>query len=548
MNAPARRNAISTILLSGAILGVGIMCSCGSEESTTSPNTLPQEHIEEQSGVTNSSGVTVFNDDGREVVVNVLSKDNTPLSDANVYYYNGPDDSPYEGFLVSASGHHPSVMFRGRHSRKSVSHTIRMLGEEVGNYALRTVFGTDEKQALMNFLDYYLPRSQTHVGAGIRYTGTRTAAQIGDAHAAGLNVGLFVATSVSGTPVMQIVSSVSHELPIGELIEGAYGGSANNWDTYMLPWLLYSNFTVDIVSNKPTVHLNPPQRNGDRVTFTWIAEDEDKYFDIIADPTKRIFGDLLCTELEVTEVGGPRRHWVGTCQEHWTFTITYPAQYLATAEVTDQIEINNTTSTETSTDRLFTIGDAHTIVIQPGPADGNDTYIRRGVSGQYVNENYGEEGVLELLNEDVWSSGEYRGKNIARILIQFDILSQLPEGAEVTTIKLHMYGEYEDNVHSEVSYCHRVDSSWSESTATWQNTSSSIEESILDGDNPGPGDQQWFTWDISGYPHYIQQIDGNGLAIQGVEERGFEVAGTFYSSENADAEHRPKLEIRYVVK
>nr|MBA4404987.1 hypothetical protein [Nanoarchaeum sp.] len=192
------------------------------------------------------------------------------------------------------------------------------------------------------------------------------------------------------------------------------------------------------------------------------------------------------------------------------------------------------------------------LVIQPGPTDGNDTYIRTRLNTQYSNENHGEETELKLIHDRLYVGGEYVGRDLSRILLQFDVYPRLPTNAEVSSIKISLYGQYyTPGLDPANSFFHKMNHTWSESVATWNNSASYIESPVLSGDIPPEGSQYhsgWHTWDISNYPETLSLMDQYGIALQGIEFEGFELIGTFYSSENPDTEHRPKLEIQYNVK
>lgn len=193
-----------------------------------------------------------------------------------------------------------------------------------------------------------------------------------------------------------------------------------------------------------------------------------------------------------------------------------------------------------------------TLVIQPGPTDGKDTYIRTRLNTQYSDENHGEETELKLIHDRLYVGGECVGRDLSRIFLQFDVYPRLPTNAEVSSIKISLYGQYyTPGLDPANSFFHKMNHTWSETAATWNNSVSYIESPVLSGDIPPEGSQYqsgWHTWDISEYPEALNVIDQYGIALQGIEFEGFELMGNFYSSENSDAEHRPKLEIQYNTK
>jgi len=188
----------------------------------------------------------------------------------------------------------------------------------------------------------------------------------------------------------------------------------------------------------------------------------------------------------------------------------------------------NPDPTPTATGRIIT-------KLQPGAADGNDTYLSE--DNVLLNFSSAEEVVI----------GNEFGAHRNNMLLSFDS-TELCYGADVMQATLRMYCS-ENFVNGEVS-AHRIVQNWTESGANW-NTYDGMNSWMMPGGDfdtmsinqqlvTGSG---WVTWDITDYVQDI--VDGSfdnlGLLLQGDKFSGG--SHSFYSSDYGDPALRPELDI-----
>jgi len=339
----------------------------------------------------------------------------------------------------------------------------------------------------------------------------------------------------------------------------------NNWDQYEITTPLWEGSPFDqayriharFPSNQPTITLEEIVTEGQTTTIRFSGFDRLTYQTpadgILYDHTTTCRGPTTGIDFryffEVTNPNGSTSV-IGSkiAQEVELELLDLPAGsgYNLSIELTDDTYwkniYNDSGLNQDNLETTFTVGgSSNTVVIQPGPDNGCDTYIRK-CGYNYPNDNYGQEIHLKLISEDVYVGGEFVGQDRGIVLVKYDIISQIPNGAEVTGIKLQLYGQYSGANHA---FCYSLNNPWHESTATWFNTYSNINNPAYICDTPPAGNETWFTWDISEYAWDVNNIDEHGLALRGLTGEGREVNGIFYSSEHYDTEHRPKLTIEY---
>ena len=537
--------AAGAAMVSTSIFG----CSSPTDPSRPEDPPLPTEHIEEQSETTDSSGIATFNDDGTEVKVEVLTQEGTSILNANVEYRNGPNNTPFDAFVISANGFHPEPFFTIHdHSKSNIFHTIRLMGENVGNWAIENITGTSDIQAITNYLNYYLPQASTHAGAGVFYTGTRTAEEIGDAHSIGLNTSLFLASSATGAPIIKVVSSATHLLPLEQLISEVYEGSSKNWDTYRISWLRNGDFTVDVESGKPSLYLHPPTTTPLGITINGQTTDLNRYFNMIPDPTNRILGttsnfDPIFSRKIIKNYSNGEHAIMSEADNiqapfPWTLSSLSPGNYTIEIEVMDDTRLNKATA-----ERDFTVESQENVTLQPGPEEGNDTYITRLVTDQgdlNIDLNSGQSESLLISKHDITAQYDLLER---KAMVSFDI----PSG-EVLEAKLHLLGDDMSFVTPSgfTVYCHEVDGSWDESTATHRNSNELIGDliSTTQIEHTLSGENRWFEFDVT--DSVKKHLEDKtflpyGCALISSYPGGMQA----YSSEHPNPEFRPKLTITY---
>lgn len=524
------------ILATGTLMA---LTSCGGDNNPTTPNNPPNTHIEHQQEITNSNGFSTFNDDGNIVEIQVKDQNNNPIPNATVDYLNGENNS-YDIFIVS-SPNHLSELKAFQHNSKSLSHVIGLMGQEVVNYSLRTILGTDEREALTNFIEYHLPQSTTHAGSGIFYAGTKTTEQVADAHAADLNLSLFVAQTLTGSQAINVASTVTGTLPITNYLEEFYGEDST-WDIYKILGLI----SVDMKSNKPSLNLNNPIINNLQLTINATTQDLETYCGFIPDPTNRILGptenfDPTYTRKIIKIHSNGEEELISLVQNipnppPWTIPFNRgEGEYRLELIVTDDTRVNTTQD-----QKEFTIGgDPGVIILEPT----NDTFIHR-----YTMPGGIEESLDEINGEDehLFLHHHYIGAGVSSWTERYPLISfNIPQtilDSEITSAELQISGDFMVGSLSDFRiHCNKINSQWDEGTATWRNAYGKIGEELMyieldmfDYDSQNPN--KLFSIDLT--PH-IQNIP-YGVAFTS------NVSGlNLHSKEYPGEEYDPKLIIHY---
>ena len=524
------------ILTAGALT----LMSCGGGENPTTPeDTLPTTHIEHQQETTNHNGLSTFNDDGTRINVSIKDQNNNPIPNATINYINGENNS-YDIFIVSSSNHHSEIK-AFQHNSKSLSHTIELMGQEIVNYSLRTVLGTDEKEALMNFVEYHLPQSTTHAGAGIFYSGTKTSEEIADAHAADLNLSLFVAQTLTGSQAINVASTVTGTLPIANYLEESYGENST-WDVYKI----FGLFSVDMQSNKPMLNLNEPTINGPQLIINATTQDLETYFNFIPDPTNRILGqtenfDPIYTRKIIKIHSNGQEELISLVQNipnspPWTIPFNHgEGNYKLELIVTDDTEVNTTQD-----QKNFTIGeDTGILTLSPS----NDTFLHR-----YTRPGEIEESIDDINGEHerLFLHHNYIGAGVSSWVERYPLLKfNIPQtilNSEITNVELQLFGDFMVGSMSDFRiYCNKINSSWNEETATWRNSYEKIGDELMyvevdQFDYDSQNQNKLFNIDLT---QHIQNIL-HGIALTS------NVSGlNLHSKEYPGEEYDPKLIIHY---
>ena len=266
-----------------------MLCCCGCTDDTDSGSDDTHEDTEYQSETTNSDGVATFYDDGEEVIIYVKDQStDQSLVGVDVDYINGED---FEIFLVSDPDetYHPNVGFFTHNS----SHDILLeLIDGASDFFLRTIFGTEERAALSNWLEYRLHNDAECPGSSglFFYNGTYSSSQIADVQTINLNIALFLG-SLTGNPAITLVSTLAGAANLDQIIEATYGQYDFNWDklTHGIPYT-QTGFNINIPSVEPIVALHNPTINENIVTLSGNATDNTNYFNTLEEPTQRCLG------------------------------------------------------------------------------------------------------------------------------------------------------------------------------------------------------------------------------------------------------------------
>ncbi|MCB1164156.1 DNRLRE domain-containing protein [bacterium] len=176
---------------------------------------------------------------------------------------------------------------------------------------------------------------------------------------------------------------------------------------------------------------------------------------------------------------------------------------------------------------------AEQLVLQPGPADGKDSFV----FANNPTDNYGSQTYLRFGG---YSGGAYW------LLIQFD-LSALDETSAVDTAQLELYMDSQNGMITGLNYgVYRVTSAWNESTVAWVNKPSydPSAQAIISGTAWDSHYGQWCT--VTGLGDLVQYWLENpsqnfGLVI--MHASSFYTYPEFWSSDYSGASLRPKLVI-----
>jgi hypothetical protein len=174
-----------------------------------------------------------------------------------------------------------------------------------------------------------------------------------------------------------------------------------------------------------------------------------------------------------------------------------------------------------------------TLVLQPNPALGKDTYV-------YI-----------TAPDDNWADREWISAgagvgDIARLYIQFD-LSLLPENAVITNASLGLVYWYTSNAAVAPIGAYAVLGSWTETGVTWNNQpvfATTAEYTINIPAGVTDGFHYWYITDLA--KSWWDGSQGNfGVMLKDTDESTEEAWKRFRSSDWTVAHERPKLTITY---
>lgn len=204
-------------------------------------------------------------------------------------------------------------------------------------------------------------------------------------------------------------------------------------------------------------------------------------------------------------------------------TITMDSDKSVTAVFTDNNQIINPT------------------LIQPGPMDGQDAFVRYTLwhTGLEEYAGFGDSSLIEF-KKNVFNNGN--SASIYEGLIKFP-LSNISSGTFISSAKMKIFGYATINAASIIPtiVLSKVTSTWNESTVSWNTKPSSTKFSSIDFTNQGI--YSWYEVDVTS----IVQAWINGEPNYGfefsIDEN--ETIGKIHSSDHPDSNKRPKLEIKY---
>jgi len=211
--------------------------------------------------------------------------------------------------------------------------------------------------------------------------------------------------------------------------------------------------------------------------------------------------------------------------------------------ITATVSLTGGANTATVTINLNNLPDLlvnYTETIRPDATAGMDAFL--GSAGP--DNNYGT-------HSDFMSNKFSAG--IVRSLIRFDF-SNIPTTATVNSVKLSLYSYNSPSNGSHFigkgeSYLEKVDSSWDESTVTWNNqpTSSTVNQVTLD--NAESTIQDYLDIDITTTATNMiaNPSENHGYIIKLVDETSSSNKLVFGSSDNQDQDLHPKVVVEYSV-
>ena len=175
-------------------------------------------------------------------------------------------------------------------------------------------------------------------------------------------------------------------------------------------------------------------------------------------------------------------------------------------------------------------------IIQPGPADGKDTWI-----GTFKkNENYGS-------NEHLFIGRLYG--DVERALLRFDV-SAIPVNSVIVSADLQLYQYMAwGSLDSFTIGAHRINSSWQLDAVTW-NTNTTFNSSPVNTIEVFPTAGTWLSWDIGNLlQKWVNKSTNNyGVLLKKTNEGSGGTDISCWTSRYTDNPNlRPKLEISYYV-
>lgn len=216
------------------------------------------------------------------------------------------------------------------------------------------------------------------------------------------------------------------------------------------------------------------------------------------------------------------------------------------ATTTYTLTATNSAGSSTATVTIFV---KQTLTIQPGLAEGKDSYVSsllsayNGASDQYVSIGKSTFSIMKLIKVDIITEDYY-----LRAYLQFD-LGMLPADVVVMSADLKLFQFDTDGTEDFMIALHQVTESWEEGTITWNNRP----EFLLSPESTIPvntGATTWLSWDITSL---LQGwLDGSilnhGVLLKNTGESSVNTIIWCRSSDyTTDPTLCPKLEIIYYI-
>jgi PKD repeat protein len=181
-----------------------------------------------------------------------------------------------------------------------------------------------------------------------------------------------------------------------------------------------------------------------------------------------------------------------------------------------------------------------TIVLQPGPIDGKDSYVNSVIP----DEPGGDKNELVACG---WTFGGFFG--IGRSLMRFDF-SQVPVGAQILDAKLTLYfnenSTFGAQTGANASYLEKITEDWDESTTTWNTMpSSTMLDAVFIPQTIYPS-QDITDIDLTGFVSgWIQDPSTNFGMIHRLQTEIEYNCVVYHSSDYTVPSKRPKLVVTY---
>jgi hypothetical protein len=180
------------------------------------------------------------------------------------------------------------------------------------------------------------------------------------------------------------------------------------------------------------------------------------------------------------------------------------------------------------------------IIIQPGP-EGKDAGVYLGTYCNYPDDptysGSGDDSILEVIYDAFDCNGTKENA-----LISFP-LENIPQNTKISSAKIGFYGYSTINQIDQTPTfsLSKLNNAWDESTVKWNTQPSG--EKISDIEVINPGVDLWYFMDVtSTVQDWVNGEPNYGFGISAPKNRTY---GKIYSSDNEDAEKRPKLIVKY---
>lgn len=183
-------------------------------------------------------------------------------------------------------------------------------------------------------------------------------------------------------------------------------------------------------------------------------------------------------------------------------------------------------------------GTLDSLIIQPGP-EGKDSWIKL-TRWPDCSETYPHSGDGETINIFVDYFHPACNWDEQKCLIEF---SNIPNDIDLVSSKLEFYGHFNSHygypsINLSVK---KLKNYWDEFNVDWLNQPE--DEKIREVEIPETAESSWHSIDVTSVVFdWINNDLNYGLSISGAEQG---ISGMIYSSDNPDAEHRPRLKIYY---